>query len=108
MIVPVLVDVFDPLRSLLWCAGSKIQSKLRLPMDKFTKAKKLICAKCVVLRNSPRDVEFADPLICRADTIVPIIGRGKVSSKADEWGVKIPSHRDHIGIHSIDVISRNQ
>jgi len=44
----------------------------------------------------------------QGDTIVPIIGRGKVPSKADEWGVKIPSHRDHIGIHSIDVVSRNQ
>src|SRR5882762_9007837 len=78
VLVPVLIHVANPIRGLLWRATAQVQCDLRLGADEIAKMKEFVRAKCVVFRNTPRDVQHVDALLTRAYPITPVIAGRKV------------------------------
>src|ERR1700679_1747449 len=63
MLMPVLVHVANPIRCFLWRTAAQVQCDLRLGADEIAEEKEFVRAKCVVLRNAPRNIQHSGSLL---------------------------------------------
>ena len=59
LVCPMFIDILHPICGLLGRTGAEVQGDLRLGVDEFAKAKELVSAEGVVLRNSPGKIQLA-------------------------------------------------
>ena len=106
--IPALVDIANPICRFLRRACPEIQGDLRLGVDEFAKAEEFICAEVIVLGHAPGKIERADALLNRPDAVPPVIRRRIIAAETDDRASQGTRHRDHLRIHSVDVIARKQ
>ena len=102
------IHVLYPSGCLFRRASAEIQGDLRLCANQFAVLQEFIGSELVVLRDAPRDIEHGHALVQWTNAVGPVIGRSEVAPEAHQWSLHGTGHRDHVGIHAVHCVCREQ